>query len=225
MKSSKNLKNVFFLFLFFISSSRIPSAGADNARQEAVVREVTAGDQVRLAGGKTLRYAGVQAPPLQSLLPLIREYGNNALIFNQNLVSGKKIFIEWDSQIRDSQNNFVGYVFLEDGTFVNEALLKTGHAKRYIVPPNTHYAERFRLVELDARRHKRGLWKEEPENPYLKEEFIGEKSTKVFYFPTSPELDGIPEANLVKFRSRVDATAAGYTPCATCRGPQETDEY
>ena len=54
-------------------------------------------------------------------------------------------------------------------------------------------------------------------NPFLKSEYIGEKNTKIYYFPTSPELERIPEAQLVTFRSRVEAKAAGYRPCSTCK--------
>ena len=111
----------------------------------------------------------------------------------------------------------MGYVFLEDGTFVNLQILKAGHAKLRMPPPNKRYAADLRYGELEARRARLGLWKEEPENPYLKEEYIGEKNTKVYYFPTSPELEHIPEANFVRFRTRVDAKAAGYRACPTCK--------
>jgi micrococcal nuclease len=219
LKFSKDLSRLVLTFLCFA----IGGLGHESTwakaleRQSAVVREVLTGDSVRLEGGKVLKYAGVHAPPLQSLLPLIREYGENSLNFNKNLVEGKKIWVEWGSQIRDNQNNLLGYVFLEDGTFVNLELLKNGHAKAFTKAPNLKYSASFRKTELEARRKKLGLWKEEPDNPFLKSEYIGEKNTKVYYFPTSPELERFPEANLVKFRSRVEAKAAGYKPCFTCK--------
>lgn len=186
-------------------------------KQPASVSEALTGDTVRLEGGKTLRYVGIHSPPLQSPIPLVRDYGKSALAFNQKLVGGKKIWVEWGSQIRDDRNNLLGYVFLEDGTFVNQEIAKTGNGKVVQIPPNTRYSATLRRAELEARRGRRGLWKEEPENPYIKNEYIGEKNTKVYYFPTSPELDRIPQANLVTFRSRVEAKAAGYKPCSTCK--------
>ena len=186
-------------------------------KQSAVVRETLSGDIVRLEGGKTLKYIGVQSPPLQSLIPLVREYGANALEFNKNLVNGKKIWIEWGSQIRDDRGNLLGYVFLEDGTFVNREIAKNGNGKVAAIPPNIKYEGVLRQAELGARRSRRGLWKEEPENPFIKSEYLGEKNTKIYYFPTSPELDRIPQANLVTFRSRVEAKAAGYRACSTCK--------
>lgn len=194
-------------------------------RQSATVHEVLTGDTVRLKGGKTLRYVGTQAPALQSILPLVREYGTNALEFNKGLVAGKKIWIEWGSQLRDNQNNLLGYVFLEDGTFVNKELLKAGHGRAIVIPPNIKYAPALRRAELEARRDRKGLWKEEPQNPYIRSEYIGEKNTKIYYLPTSPELDRIPQANLVTFRSRVEAKAAGYRACFSCREAQEESPY
>lgn len=216
MRSSKTTRQTFFIFaasFLFITGDLF----AEISKQTAEVREVLTGDTVRLSGGKTLRYVGLQAPPRQSIIPLLREYGEASFEFNRSLVEGKKISVEWDSQIRDDRGNLLGYIFLGDGRFVNLEILRTGNARLRMPPPNTRYAADFRQSELVARRAKLGLWKEEPENPYIKDEYLGEKNTKIYYFPTSPELDRIPEANLVKFRSRVEAKSAGYRACSTCK--------
>ena len=193
-------------------------------KQKAVVKEVLSGDSVRLEGGKVLKYIGVRSPALQSAIPLVRTYGENALAFNQALVLGKTVQIEWDSQIRDNLGNLVGYVYLEDGTFVNLEVLKAGHGKSKIVPPNAKYADAFQQAEFSAARDKKGLWQEEPQNPYLKRndiQFVGEKNTKIYYLPNSPELDHIAQGNLVEFRSRIEAKAAGYRACSTCKRNSE----
>jgi hypothetical protein len=106
---------------------------------------------------------------------------------------------------------------------VNLEMLKAGHARAVVKAPNLKYAADFRKKDMGARRDKLGLWKGEPDNPYIQSEYIGEKNTKLYYFPTSPELERIPEAQLVKFRSRVEAKAAGYRPCGTCH-EDEADE-
>lgn len=212
-----------FTFLFLIAAATSVN-NAEAKGQTTAVEEVLTGDSLRLSGGKTFRYAGLQAPPLQSKIPLLREYGAQSLEFNKSLVAGKNIRIEWDSQIRDDAGRLIGYAYLEDGTFINAKILKEGHAKARVAAPNLKHAKSLRQAELDARRGKKGLWREEPDNPYLQSEYIGEKNTKIYYFPTSPELDDIPEANLVKFRSRVDAKAAGYRPCFDCRGKDDDFE-
>ncbi len=222
LKFSKNFK---FLLFFLLSSNILYTAPQTQAaeKQAVQVQQALTGDTVRLEGGKTLKYIGLKSPPLQSLIPLVRQYGSAALEFNKKMVEGKKVLVEWGSQIQDDQRNLLGYVFLEDGTFVNKQVLKAGHAKVKIVPPNIRYAAAFRKYELEARRNKGGLWKEEPTNPFLKSEYIGEKNTKIYYLPNSPELERIPQANLVKFNSRVQAKAAGYRACFTCSESAESE--
>ena len=221
LKFSKSFKFLIYLSLIPVLFANLEAQAKE--KQAVLVQEALTGDTVRLEGGKTLKYIGLQAPPLQSLIPLVRQYGSAALEFNKKMVEGKKVMVEWGSQIRDDQRNLLGYVFLEDGTFVNQEILKTGHAKVKIIPPNLRYAAAFRRLELEARRNRSGIWKEEPKNPFLKSEYIGEKNTKVYYLPNSPELDRIPQANLVTFTSRVQAKAAGYRPCFTCSKSAETE--
>ncbi len=186
--------------------------------QNAKVKEALTGDTVRLVGGKILKYAGLEAPPLTHTIPLIRVYGENSKTFNKKLVEGKTILIEWGPKLRDSSNNLLGYVYLEDGTFVNLEVLKAGHAKPRIAAPNLAHADEFKKISLSAQREGLGVWKDAPKNRLIKEEYVGEKNTRIYYLPNSPELERIPQANLVTFRSRVEAVAAGYKACSTCKG-------
>ncbi len=204
--------------LFSVLIAGFSGSAAAAGRQEAFVQEVLTGDTVRLRGGKILKYAGIEAPPLQHMVPLVRVYGQNSKAFNEKLVLNKKILIEWGKRIRDNRNNLLGYVYLEDGTtLVNLEMLKTGNAKPRIVAHNLNFSDIFQKAAWEAQKNRLGLWKEEPKNPYTKEAYVGEKNTKIYYLPNSPELDRIPQANLVTFRSRVEASAAGYRACQTCK--------
>lgn len=224
MKSSKKYRPLLILpAIFFIISLSFWNDANAASRQDAIVKEVLSGDSVRLAGGKTLRYIGVQSPGLTSKIPLTREYGENAKKYNESLVGAKKIQIEWDAQVRDNKGNLLGYVFLEDSTFVNQAILKAGHGKATLPPPNLKYVSLLRKAEVDARKGRLAMWEKEPKDPFLEVEYWGDKNTKIYYLPNSPELDRIPQSFLVKFRSRVEAKAAGFKPCFTCKG--EGDPY
>lgn len=193
-------------------------------RQAAFVQEVLSGDTVRLRGGKTLKYTGVEAPPLQHLIPLVRIYGENSKAFNENLVLNKKIWIDWGKRLRNKHNDLLGYVYLEDETFVNLEIIKAGQAKARSVAPDLIYADPFNQAALNAQRDRLGVWKEEPKNPFIKDAFVGEKNTKIYYLPNSSELERIPQANLVPFRSRVEASAAGYRACSTCKDSGHYEE-
>jgi micrococcal nuclease len=213
-----------FSFLVFLHCLALPYvAYASETRQKAVVESVPSGDTVRLKGGKTLRYVGIEAYPMQSKIPLVREYGEKAQAFNESMVLGKEIQIEWDSKIRDERNNLLGYAFLDDGRFVNLEIIKAGHAKTRVRAPNIRYAAELRKAESVAQRNKQGIWEKEPKNPLQNTSYIGEKNTKLYYRPDSPELSRIPEAQWVHFNSRVDAKAAGYRACPTCRESSSTE--
>lgn len=197
---------------------------APQQRQTATVDTVLTGDTVRLKGGKILKYAGVEAYSPESKLPLSREYGVRAQELNNKLVGGKKINIEWGPKLRDKQNRLLGYVFTEEGLFVNEELLREGQVKARVLIPNTHYADEFKDKESEAKKARKGIWEKEPYDPNASTKLIGEKNTKIYYFPDSPELERIPEAQWVTFNSRVDAKAAGYRACFSCRQKGELDE-
>ena len=198
-------------------------SGSEN-RQAALVDQAITGDTVRLEGGKELRYISLESYSPESKLDLSREYGIQAQTFNQSLVGGKKVWIEWGPKIRDKHNRLLGYVFTEDGKFVNEEIVKAGLAKVRVLVPNTRYADELRKTEWAARRGKKGIWEKEPDDPHALKQVIGEKNTKIYYYPYSTELERIPEAQLVYFSSRVDARAAGYKPCFSCRQKGELDE-
>lgn len=226
MKSSKKtvdirrLATLAAIFTFVLVA--LPASAAKE-RQSAVVTEVLTGDSVRLKGGKILRYIGLEAPALQSVILLVREYGKASMEFNRSLVDGKTIEVEWDNQIRGKRGDLLAYVYLPDGKFVNREILENGHAKAVITPPNTRHAGLFREAELVARRKKAGLWHTEPTNPYLKSDVLGDPSTKIYYLPNSPEIERIPAGHLQSFRSRIDAVKAGYRPCATCKRDAPTE--
>jgi micrococcal nuclease len=74
--------------------------------------------------------------------------------FLQQLALGRTVRIEYDSLAGGKQR---AYLFLEDGTFVNAELLRTGHARIDLSRPFGHQAEFIRLEE-QARRAELGIW-------------------------------------------------------------------
>jgi micrococcal nuclease len=147
LNNSKTARLIFITL--FLAALAGPAIAAD--RQKAFVTEVISGDTVKLRGGKTLKYANIQAPPLQSKLPAVRAYGEASLAFNKSLVDQKEIEIEWGNRLRDEQNNLLGFVFLGDGRFVNLEMLKAGHARAVVKAPNLKYAADFRKKDMGAR--------------------------------------------------------------------------
>ncbi len=52
----------------------------------------------------------------------------------------------------------IGWVFLPDGTLLNEQLVRRGYAKIGTLPLDSQYNERLRNAEREARAARRGLW-------------------------------------------------------------------
>jgi micrococcal nuclease len=201
-----------------------PAFSAEKKLQSATVETALTGDTVRLKGGKILKYIGLDTYSPESKIPQAREYGQRALEFNHQLTAGKKIGIQWGPKLRDKQGKLLGYVWLQDGTFVNEEMLREGWAKAKITVPNIDFADQFRDWEFEAKKSRKGIWLTEVIDPNSLKRFLGDKNTKIYYLPDSPELERIPESYLVEFNSRVDAKAAGYRACFSCRQKGELDE-
>jgi micrococcal nuclease len=68
--------------------------------------------------------------------------------------------LELDRQSRDHYNRLLAYVWLPNGTLVNEDILRAGYGYLLTVPPNVKYRDRLASAFNEARKQKRGLWAE-----------------------------------------------------------------
>ena len=62
-----------------------------------------------------------------------------------------------ESDNRDKYNRLLRYVFLPDGTFIEEDLIKKGYAYSYPYFP-FKFKEQFIFLEREAKNRKIGLW-------------------------------------------------------------------
>ncbi|MFH1646058.1 MAG: thermonuclease family protein [Candidatus Omnitrophota bacterium] len=146
---------VLVMLLLFICGCVTPKDDADYG----VVKWVADGDTIKLFNGEYVRYVGVDTPelhhPKKHIYP--EYYGKEAKKFNESLVLGKKVRLEFDVERYDKYGRLLAYVFV-DGKFVNEELLKGGYAKTLFIPPNTKYLAKFSVLEEEAKKAKLGLW-------------------------------------------------------------------
>lgn len=109
--------------------------------------------------GLKVRLIGVDAPETRNTArKTAGYYGPEARNFLTQLLAEKRVRLEYDVTRYDQYHRTLAYVFLEDGTFVNAALLKGGYAVVLTVPPNVRYADEFLRLQRKARRQERGLW-------------------------------------------------------------------
>jgi micrococcal nuclease len=82
----------------------------------------------------------------------------NVFEFVRNLLVGRHVRLEFDTEKKDEDFQTFAYVFLkDDGTFVNAEILRQGYAYLQIRPPNIKYADELRQAYKEARDEKRGL--------------------------------------------------------------------
>ena len=85
-------------------------------------------------------------------------FGPESKDYLKQLLTGKKVRLEYDVAKYDQYDRTLAYVFLEDGTFVNAELLKGGYAVVLTIPPNVKYTDEFLRLQRKARRQDMGLW-------------------------------------------------------------------
>lgn len=73
---------------------------------------------------------------------------------------GDTVILEFDVRMRDKYGRLLSYVHLVDGRMLNEEILMAGYAYTVTVAPNVKYRDRFQKARSEARKNRRGLWKE-----------------------------------------------------------------
>jgi micrococcal nuclease len=115
--------------------------------------------------GLKIRLIGVDAPePRNNGKKMKGYFGTESSDYLTRLIGGKKVRLEYDAGRFDQYGRTLAYVYLEDGTFVNADLVKNGYATVMTTPPNVKYADTFVELAARARKHNKGLWKENPGN-------------------------------------------------------------
>lgn len=146
---------------------------------QASIAQVIDGDTLRVRLGEkieTVRLIGIDAPETRenkksradsqrsgSDLKTIFELGNKARLHCLKLAPpGTPVVLQFDLQRRDKYNRLLAYVILQDGSMLNERLVRDGFAYLLTIPPNTAHSGRLKAAFEDARRAKRGLWQAPP---------------------------------------------------------------
>jgi micrococcal nuclease len=123
------------------------------------VLKVIDGDTIELINGDKLRYIGIDTPEEVDQRKPVQCFAQEAADENKALVDGKMITYYKDKTERDQYGRLLGFVYLSDGTFVNEKLVEDGFAFAYRFPPDISKSEIFSKAQDDARNSNRGLWK------------------------------------------------------------------
>ena len=135
-------------------------AGADGPFP---VITVVDGDTVKVdeAGTTvTVRLIGMDTPETKDPRKPVQCYGPEASARAVALLTGRSAYLEYDpSQDRlDKYGRTLAYLWIADGTFYNETMIREGYAHEYTYDRPYKYQARFRAAEAAARAARAGLW-------------------------------------------------------------------
>ena len=153
----------FFTIIFILTLQSCHSPAKRGGEEYYLVTKVVDGDTFWIDNGtrkgRKVRLIGVDAPETRrTVRKEVGYYGNESKRYLTKLLLNKSVRLQYDVDPIDRYGRILAYVYLEDGTFVNAALLKQGYAMVLTVPPNVRHAERFVKYQAQARKKERGLW-------------------------------------------------------------------
>lgn len=131
----------------------------------AEVSQVIDGDTIQLANGKMVRYLGLDTPELhwrtgKQWSDINEPFALEAKEFNEALVKGKQVRLEFDIERTDKYHRLLAYCFV-DNIFVNERILEEGLGLLYTRTPNVKYVDILVAAQKKARQNEKGLWAQE----------------------------------------------------------------
>lgn len=184
---------------------------------QATVERVKDGDTIVLNDGQTVRLIGVDTPETVKPNAPIEPYGEEASAFTKQILTGKVIYLEKDVSETDQYGRLLRYVYLEDGTLLNEYLIKEGYGKMVTYPPDVKHVELFKEAQIYAMENNKGLWSLENTNFAESDLFINENgeglikgnpNSMIYHMPNGMHYNQVKSP--IYFKTEKDAIDAGY---------------
>jgi micrococcal nuclease len=126
------------------------------------VVEVLDGDTIVVARGNerdTIRLLGIDTPETHHPTKPVQCFGPEASAYTTRRLANRVVRLEDDVETHDIYGRHLAYVYV-DGHRFDDELLEQGYARLLVIEPNHAHARAMLDEELDAKRHRRGLWGE-----------------------------------------------------------------
>jgi len=117
------------------------------------------GDTFRTRSGERIRLLGINTPEVAHNDQREQPYAKDAKRRLTQLILGKSVRLRLDREKKDKYGRTLAQIYLRDGRWVNNILVREGLAHVYTFAPNVYWADALLRTEKAARRDMRGLWK------------------------------------------------------------------
>lgn len=126
------------------------------------VRQFVDGDTIVVdmnGSPETIRFIGVDTPETHKPNTPVQCYGMEAAAYTKSLIGDSRVRLQADSldTNRDRYGRLLRYIYLPDGTLVDEVLVQRGYGFAYLSFPFEKAAQ-FAADQASAQRAKVGLW-------------------------------------------------------------------
>jgi len=141
---------------FYFFSAREERHGEE---KRARVEEVIDGDTIIIDDGRDshVRYLGIDTPEISIQGSPGDPLAEEAKIFNERLVEGKRVRLEFDKDKYDRYGRLLAHVFVGE-MHVNKEILKNGYGLPLVIEPNKLYSELMYSAAAEAKRQRKGVW-------------------------------------------------------------------
>jgi micrococcal nuclease len=175
------------------------------------------GDTCRLADGRTLRLAGVDAPETAHDGRSAQYYAQQAKAALEGLVRGVPLRFVGVGSGQDRYDRLLGDLILPDGRSVTETLLTKGCV---FVFWHEDVGEALFLRDLALQRRAmaegQGFWPRILSQPQPAAPYVGNTSSHRFHAPNCSDAARISRRNRVAFATIGEAFDQGYAPARNC---------
>jgi micrococcal nuclease len=161
-RRARRLVALALLAVVVVLAVRARDGGGGGGDGQASVVRVVDGDTVAVRIGsreETVRLIGIDTPETVDPRSPVECFGQEASDRTKALLpAGTGVRLVADVEPRDRYDRLLAYVYRDDGTFVNLALVEDGYASVATFPPNVAHTSEFTAAAGRARAEGRGLW-------------------------------------------------------------------
>ncbi|MBS1531419.1 MAG: thermonuclease family protein [Bacteroidetes bacterium] len=115
--------------------SKIDKDSTSKRQELFTVKEVISPEKIRLSNNIIIRLIGIKEDPV---------INGKATTYLIDKTKGKRVFMKFDEQKYDNENNLLCYLYLENKTFLNAHLIKHGYAN---VDKETNYKLKNKFLQ------------------------------------------------------------------------------